>query len=154
MLELRRSRPYGAAAVEIELAKRRVSPLPSESAVYRGLARAGMMIPACGMARSGNAGSAPLLWQMDVVGGFPIADGISAKVLTGIDGHSRMCFCAKVIARERTQAVCEGLRAAPGTFGAPEQILSDNGKVFTARFHPPVEVLFDAVCRERGIEHL
>lgn len=91
---------------------------------------------------------------MDVVGGFPIADGISAKVLTGIDGHSRMCFCAKVIARERTQAVCEGLRAAPGTFGAAEQILSDNGKVFTARFHPPVEVLCDAVCRECGIEHL
>ena len=41
------------------------------------------------------------------------------------------------------------------TFGAPEQILTDNGKVFTGRFHhPPVEVLFDAICREHGIEHL
>ena len=73
---------------------------------------------------------------MDVVGGFPIADGISAKVVTGVDGHSRMCVCAKVMARERTQAVCEGLRAALGTFGAPEQILSDNGKVFTGRLPP------------------
>ena len=37
----------------------------------------------------------------------------------------------------------------------PEQILTDNGKVFTGRFHhPPVEVLFDAICREHGIEHL
>jgi transposase InsO family protein len=27
--------------------------------------------------------------------------------------------------------------------------------VFTGRFnHPPVEVLFDAICRENGIEHL
>jgi transposase InsO family protein len=27
--------------------------------------------------------------------------------------------------------------------------------VFTGRFHhPPVEVLFDAICRERGSEHL
>jgi len=33
--------------------------------------------------------------------------------------------------------------------------LTDNGKVFTGRFnHPPVEVLFDAICREHGIEHL
>ena len=95
------------------------------------------------------------LWQMDVVGGFPIADGTSAKVLTGIDDHSRMCVCARVMARERTRAVCDGLRAALGRYGAPEQILTDNGKVFTGRFnHPPVEVLFDAICRENGIEHL
>ena len=27
--------------------------------------------------------------------------------------------------------------------------------MFTGRFnHPPVEVLFDAICREHGIEHL
>ncbi len=33
--------------------------------------------------------------------------------------------------------------------------MTDNGKVFTGRFnHPPVEVLFDAICREHGIEHL
>jgi hypothetical protein len=33
--------------------------------------------------------------------------------------------------------------------------LTDNGKVFTGRFsHPPVEVLFEAICREHGIEHL
>lgn len=37
----------------------------------------------------------------------------------------------------------------------PEQILTDNGKVFTGRFNrPPAEVLFDRVCRENGIEHL
>ena len=36
-----------------------------------------------------------------------------------------------------------------------EQILTDNGKVFTGRFNqPPVEVLFDRICRENGIEHL
>ena len=39
--------------------------------------------------------------------------------------------------------------------GFPAQILTDNGKVFTGRFNqPPVEVLFDRVCRENGIEHL
>jgi hypothetical protein len=95
------------------------------------------------------------LWQMDVVGGFPLADGTSAKALTGIDDHSRLCVCARLMARERTRAVCDGLRAALATYGAPEQILTDNGKVFTGRFnHPPTEVLFEAICREHGIEHL
>jgi hypothetical protein len=33
--------------------------------------------------------------------------------------------------------------------------LTDNGKVFTGRFNiPPVEVLFDRICRENGITHL
>jgi transposase InsO family protein len=95
------------------------------------------------------------LWQMDIVGGFPLADGTSAKALTGIDDHSRMCVCARLMARERTRAVCDGLCAALAIYGAPQQILTDNGKVFTGRFnHPPVEVLFDAICREHGIEHL
>jgi len=59
------------------------------------------------------------------------------------------------MARERTRAVCDGLRDALTRFGAPEQILTDNGKVFTGRFHhPPVEVLFDAICREHGVDHL
>ena len=40
VLELRRSRPYwGPRRLVFELAKRRVSPLPSESAVYRALVR-------------------------------------------------------------------------------------------------------------------
>ena len=66
-----------------------------------------------------------------------------------------MCVCARLIARERSRAVCDGLRGALATYGAPEQILTDNGKVFTGRFHhPPVEVLFDAICRQHGIEHL
>ena len=91
------------------------------------------------------------LWQMDIVGGFPLADGTSAKALTGVDDHSRFCVSARLMARERTRAVCDGLRAAISSYGAPVQILTDNGKVFTGRFnHPPVEVLFDAICRENG----
>ena len=57
------------------------------------------------------------LWQMDIVGGFPLADGTSAKALTGIDDHSRMCVCARLMARERTRTVCDGLRAALAIYG-------------------------------------
>ena len=161
LLELRRSRPYwGPRRLVFELAKRKVLPVPSESAAYRALVRAGMIIPHLRDRRSRKwkrweRGAAMELWQMDIVGGFPLADGTSAKALTGIDDHSRMCVCARLMARERTRAVCDGLRAALLTYGAPEQILTDNGKVFTGRFnHPPVEVLFDQICRESGIEHL
>jgi transposase InsO family protein len=95
------------------------------------------------------------LWQLDVVGGFLLADGSSATALTGVDDHARFCVSARLMPRERTRAVCDGLQAALERYGAPEQVLTDNGRVFTGRFHhPPVEVRFDAICREHGIEHL
>ena len=94
------------------------------------------------------------LWQMDTVGGFLLADGRRAKALTGIDDHSRFCVSAYLMLRETAQRVCDGLAAAMRTHGVPEEILTDNGKVFTGRFNrPPVEVLFDRVCRENGITH-
>jgi transposase InsO family protein len=161
LLELRRSRPYwGPRRLVFELAKRGVCPVLSESAAYRSLVRAAMIDPRVRDRRSRKwkrweRGAPMELWQMDVVGGFPLADGSCAKALTGIDDHSRMCVCARLMARERTRSVCDGLRAALAAYGTPEQILTDNGKVFTGRFnHPPTEVLFEAICREHGIEHL
>lgn len=65
---------------------------------------------------------------MDVVGGFPLADGTSAKALTGVDDHSRFCVSARLMARERTRAVCDGLRASLAAYGAPVQILTDNSQ--------------------------
>jgi len=161
LLELRRSRPYwGPRRLVFELSKRGVRPVPSESGAYRALVRAQMIDPHLRDRRSRKwkrweRAAAMELWQMDVVGGFPLADGTSAKALTGIDDHSRLCVCARLMARERTRAVCDGLRGALASYGVPAQILTDNGKVFTGRFnHPPVEVLFDAICRENGIDHL
>ena len=46
VVELRRSRPYwGPRRLVFELARRKVAPVPSESAVYRALLRAGMIDP-------------------------------------------------------------------------------------------------------------
>jgi transposase InsO family protein len=59
-----------------------------------------------------ESGAPMELRQMDVVGGFPLTDGTSAKAMTGIDDHSRMCVCVRLMVRERTRAVCDGLRAA------------------------------------------
>ena len=161
LLELRRERPYwGPRRLVIELGKRAVEPVPSPSAAYRALLRAGMIEPGGRDKRSRKwkrwERSRPMeLWQMDVVGGFPLASGRNAKALTGVDDHSRVCVSARLMPAERTRAVCDGLALALRTWGVPEGILTDNGRVFTGRFnHPPTEVLFDRICRENGIEHL
>jgi hypothetical protein len=68
-----------------ELVKRGVVPVPSESAAYQVLV-AQMIDPHLRDRRSRKwkrweRATAMELWQMDVVGGFPLADGTSAKVL-------------------------------------------------------------------------
>ena len=117
----------------IELKRRDVVPVPSESAVYRCLVRAGVIDPNARRRRDEHwkrwEGARPMeLWQMDVVGGFLLADGTTAKALTGVDDHSRFCVCARLMPKERTQLVCDGLAGALRTHGVPEQILTDNGK--------------------------
>jgi hypothetical protein len=94
------------------------------------------------------------LWQMDVMGGVKLDDGTELKVVTGIDDHSRFCVAAGLVTRAISKAVCEVLAASLARWGIPDEILTDNGKVFTGRFGPqPVEVLFDRICRENGISH-
>jgi transposase InsO family protein len=56
-----------------------------------------------------------------------------------------------------SRQVCLAFVEAMRVYGVPEEVLTDNGKVFTGRFHKPgvpVEVLFDKICRENGIRHL
>ena len=161
VLELRRIHRYwGPRRIALELQRRRPLPAPSESAVYRCLVRAGVIAPEVRRRRKDTwkrwERSEPMeLWQFDVVGGFLLADGTSVKALTGLDDHSRFCVSAKLMARERTQLVCDGFSAAMTAYGVPEQVLTDNGKVFTGKYcQPPVEVLFDRICRENGVEHL
>lgn len=164
VLELRRRHHYwGARRIRCELRRRGLVPVelvPSESAVYRALLRAGQIEPGRRRRRAERfkrwERAAPMqLWQLDVVGGFLLADGSHAKALTGVDDHSRFCVSARLMPREQTRYVCDGLRAALRVYGCPVQVLTDNGKVFTGRFfHPPVEVLFDRICRENGIDHI
>jgi transposase InsO family protein len=92
---------------------------------------------------------------MDVMGGVLLVDGSELKVVTGIDDHSRFCISAKVVRRATARPVCDALAEAMRRHGIPDQILTDNGKVFTGRFGPGKgEVLFDRICRENGIRHL
>ncbi|MDX6371407.1 MAG: hypothetical protein QOD98_395 [Nocardioidaceae bacterium] len=152
---------WGPRRLVFELARQElVVPAPSESAVYRALVRLNLIDPTGRRRRDRKwkrweRGRPMELWQMDVVGGFVLADGTRAKALTGVDDHSRFCVSARLMLRESSRNISDGLEEALRAHGVPEQILTDNGKVFTGRFNqPPVEVRFDRICRKSGIGHL
>ena len=161
VLELRRRNPgWGPRRLLHELTREGVSPLPSRSGIYRLLKRHNLIDPNARKLRSRKfkrweRGTAMELWQMDVVGGIALADGTTLKALTGIDDHSRFIVCAGLMRRENARSVCAHFAEAMRIHGVPEEILTDNGKVFTGRFgkNNP-EVLFDRICRENGITHL
>ena len=91
---------------------------------------------------------------MDVTLGVRLADGSKPSIVTGIDDYSRFCVCATVVARATAKPVCDALLGAMTTHGVPEEILTDNGKVFTNRFgRGDSLVLFDRICQQNGIKH-
>jgi transposase InsO family protein len=158
--EVRRLHPgWGPRRIEHELARAGVDPVPSRSAIYRCLKRHGLVELRRRRKRREEfrrwQRDRPMqLWQMDVMGGVMLDDATELKVVTGLDDHSRFCVAAGLVRRATSKAVCAVLSRSLATHGIPDEILTDNGKVFTGRFGPqPVEVLFDRICRENGISH-
>jgi transposase InsO family protein len=158
--ELRREHPgWGPRRIEHQLAKTGVDLVPSRSSIYRCLKRHGLIELRRRRKRRHEfrrwEREHPMqLWQMDVMGGVELEDGSELKVVTGIDDHSRFCVAAGLVRRAISKAVCEVLADSLARWGIPDEILTDNGRVFTGRFGPqPVEVLFDRICRENGISH-
>jgi len=157
--ELRREHPrWGPLRLAHELGRAGVSPVPSRMGVYRVLVRHALIEP---QPRKRPRDSyvrwerdAPMaLWQMDLVGGVFLADGTEAKIVTGVDDHSRFCVICQVVVRATGRAVCLAFAAALRRFGVPGEVLTDNGKQFTDRFGKGGEVLFDRICRDNGIIH-
>lgn len=65
------------------------------------------------------------LWQVDVMGGIRLADGSQAKLVDGIDDHSRYCVLAKVVARATARPVCAAFAEALRAYGVPNEVLTD-----------------------------
>jgi transposase InsO family protein len=98
------------------------------------------------------------LWQVDIVGGLWLVNPVTgevreAKIVTGVDDHSRFCVMARVVERATSRAICVAFAEALARFGVPEEVQSDNGKQFTDRFGKGGEVMFDRICRKNGIKH-
>jgi transposase InsO family protein len=168
--EMRRMHPrWGSRRIRLQLLRGPLpwgDPLvavPSERTIDRVLARQGLVRtrrrprPKESYVRFERPGPMQL-WQMDIVGGIRLVDPVigvvrEAKVVTGIDDHSRFCVCATVVERATARAVCLAFAQALARFGVPEEVLTDNGKQFTDRFGGRGEVLFDKICRKNGVTH-
>jgi transposase InsO family protein len=150
---------WGPKTLRHELGLIEVVPLPGESSIYRCLIRHGLVTPEARKRKRSDykrweRSRAMELWQMDIVGGVKIVDGTEAKIVSGIDDHSRFIISARVVERATARPTCDALTLAMRRYGVPNEVLTDNGKVFTGRFGPGTgEVLFDRICRENGIKH-
>jgi transposase InsO family protein len=161
VVAMRRAHPgWGPRTIGHQLAQAGVVAVPGRSSIYRALVRHGLIDPKARKRRRSDyrrweRSRSMELWQMDITGGVVLADGSKLQVLTGIDDHSRFCVSARVLVRATARPVCRAFAQAMRAHGVPEQVLTDNGKVFTGRFGKGTgEVLFDRICRENGIKHL
>ena len=158
--ELRRGHPkWGPRRLVFEMGRR--GHQVTRSTVYRTLVRNSLVEPKSRRRRRKDyrrweRSVAMELWQLDVTASAFLTNGTEVKIVTGVDDHSRFCVLAKAVMRATARPVCLAFVDAMRVYGVPEEVLTDNGKVFTGRFHKPgvpVEVLFDKICRENGITH-
>ncbi len=161
VVEMRRAHPgWGPRTIGYHLEREGVDRVPSRSSIYRALVRHSLVDPQQRKKRRSDykrweRARSMELWQMDIMGGVWLTDCTELRAVTGLDDHSRFCVSAKVVRRATAKPVCDALGEAMRRHGIPDQILTDNGKVFTGRFGPGKgEVLFDRICRENGIRHL
>jgi transposase InsO family protein len=160
IVELRRSHPGWGPRTILNKLRRELETPPSRASIYRCLVRHSLIQPKPRRRRRDDykrweRSHSMELWQIDVMGGIRLSNEIQLSVITGIDDHSRFCVIAKLVARATARPVCDALLEALSTYGIPEQIFTDNGKVFTGRLaRKPANVLFDRICLNNGIRHI
>lgn len=162
VVALRRAHPgWGATTILWHLQQAGIRPLPGRSSIYRALQRHDLVQAQPRRRRREDyrrweRGRAMELWQMDVMGRVFLAGGREVKLVTGLDDHSRFIVCARVVERATARTVSDALQQALSIHGAPGQLLTDNGSVFTDRFGRGAvgPVMFDRICAEHGIRHL
>src|SRR6266705_210967 len=156
--ELRRGHPkWGPRRLVFEMGRR--GHQVTRSSVYRTLVRNGLVEPKSRRRRRKDyrrweRAAAMELWQLDVTASAFLTDGTEVKTVTGMDDHSRFCVIATAVRRATARPVCLAFVDAMRVYGVPDEVLTDNGKVFTGRFHKPgvpVEVLFDRICWDNGV---
>jgi hypothetical protein len=146
---------WRSRTILFHLEREDVSPVPGRTSIERCLIRHGLIVSEARKRKRSDyirweRSKAMELWQMDIVGGVKLADGSEAKIVSGIDDHSRFVISAYVVERATARPTCDALALAMRRFGVPEEVLTD-GKVFTNRFGKGMgEVLFDRICRETG----
>ena len=160
IVELRSAHPGWGPRTILNKLRRDLETPPSRAAIYRCLVRHRLIQPKVRRRRRDDykrweRSRSMELWQIDVMGSVILTGGMGVSIVTGIDDHSRFCVMAKVVERATARPVCDARLDALARHGVPEQILTDNGKVFTGKLaRKPANVLFDRICLNNGIRHL
>jgi transposase InsO family protein len=160
IIALRLLHPMWGPRTLLAKLRKEFDPPPSRSSIYRALVRQGLIDPKSRKRKKNDykrweRSRSMELWQMDVVGCIYLRDGTKLSAVTGIDDHSRFCVIAKLVERATARPVCDALMEGLKRHGVPDQILTDNGKVFTGRLmQKPAIVLFDRICHNNEIKRL
>jgi transposase InsO family protein len=90
------------------------------------------------------------LWQIDIFT-FELKRMYRVYLVGIIDDHSRYMVGHGLFRQQTAEAVLEVLRGAIGEWGAPREILSDNGRQFVAWRG---KTRFQKVLKRQGVEHV
>jgi transposase InsO family protein len=90
------------------------------------------------------------LWQVDIFT-FQLKRMYPVYMIGIIDDHSRYIVGWGLFRQQNAEAVLEVLKGALGQWGAPREILSDNGRQFVAWRG---ETRFQRVLKQQGIGHV
>lgn len=160
IVELRKTHPgWGARTIRSKLRKE-FEQAPSQSAIHRCLLRHRLVDHKPRKRKPGEykrweRSRAMELWQADVMSVVELVEGMRLQLVTSLDDHSRFCVMAKLLPRATAKPICDALLEALNRYGIPDEILTDNGKVFTGKLHRmPTNVLFDRICLNNGIRHI
>ncbi len=91
-----------------------------------------------------------LMWQMDIMT-FQLKRLYPVYLVGIIDDHSRYIVGWGLFRQQTAEAVLEVLRGAVGQWGAPRELLSDNGRQFVAW---QGKSRFQKVLTQQGIQHV
>lgn len=152
IVELRRADPDRGARTIRNMLRKELDLLPSISSVHRCLLRYKLVDHKPRRRRPKDykrweRSRAMELWQADVMSVLHLVDGMHLQLVTGLDDHSRFCVLAKLLPRATAKPICDAFLEALNRYGLPQEVLTDNGRVFTGKLHRmPTNVLFDRIC--------
>jgi transposase InsO family protein len=90
------------------------------------------------------------LWQIDIFT-FELKRMFRVYLVGIIDDHSRYIVSHGLFRQQTAEAVMEVVRGSIGQWGAPREILSDNGRQFVAWRG---KTKFQKVMRRQGVQHV
>ena len=90
------------------------------------------------------------MWQIDIFT-FELKRMYPVYLIGMIDDHSRYIVGHGLFRQQKAEAVLEVVKGAIGQWGAPREILSDNGRQFVAWRG---KTRFQQVLRRQGVQHV